>query len=48
MPKFLSKHQVEQYHEQGFLSPVDVMPEDEADRYLQQLQTAETRYPGTS
>jgi len=45
MPKFLSKQQVEQYHEQGFLAPVDVMPEDEAGRYLQQLQAAEARYP---
>ncbi len=45
MPKFLSKQQVELYHEQGFLAPVDVMSEDEAGRYLQQLQAAEARYP---
>jgi hypothetical protein len=46
MPRFLSKQQVEQYREQGFLSPVDVMSEDEAGSYLERLQAAEARYPG--
>ncbi len=45
MPRFLSKQQIEQYHEQGFLSPVDVMSEDEAASYLQRLQEAEAQYP---
>jgi ectoine hydroxylase-related dioxygenase (phytanoyl-CoA dioxygenase family) len=45
MPRYLSRQQVEQYHEQGFLSPVDVMSEDEAGGYLERLQAAEERYP---
>jgi len=45
MPRFLSRQQVEQYREQGFLAPVDVMPEDEAAGYLRQLQAAEAGYP---
>jgi non-heme Fe2+,alpha-ketoglutarate-dependent halogenase len=45
VPRFLSKQQVEQYHEQGFVAPVDVMSEDEADGYLQRLQAAEVEYP---
>ena len=46
MPGFLSQQQVDQYHEQGFLAPVDVMSEDEAAGYLRQLQAAETEYAG--
>lgn len=45
MPKYLSRQQVEQYHQQGFLAPVDVMSEDEAAACLRQLQAAETGYP---
>jgi non-heme Fe2+,alpha-ketoglutarate-dependent halogenase len=45
LPKYLSRQQVEQYHEQGFLAPIDVMPEDEAGNYLQRLQAAEAAYP---
>ena len=45
VPRFLSKQQVEQYHEQGFVAPVDVMSEDEAAGYLQRLQAAEIEYP---
>jgi non-heme Fe2+,alpha-ketoglutarate-dependent halogenase len=45
VPRFLSKQQVEQYHEQGFVAPVEVMSEDEADGYLQRLQAAEAEYP---
>ena len=45
MPRFLSKQQVEQYREQGFVAPVDVMSEDEAAGYLQRLQAAEIEYP---
>ena len=41
MPKYLSRQQVEQYHEQSFLAPIDVMSEDEAGNYLQRLQAAE-------
>jgi hypothetical protein len=45
MPRFLSKQKVEQYREQGFLAPVDVMAEEEACAYLQRLQQAEAQYP---
>ena len=41
MPKILTQQQVDEYREQGFLSPVDVMSEDEASRYARQLQAAE-------
>ena len=45
VPKYLSRQQIEQYHEQGFVAPIDVMDEGEADAYLQRLQTAEAEYP---
>lgn len=45
MPKILSRQQIEQYREQGFLSPVDVMPEAEALGYARQLQEAERAFP---
>ena len=37
MPKILTKEQIEHYHEQGFLSPIDVMTEDEAIHYRHQV-----------
>jgi hypothetical protein len=43
--KLLSQRQIDQYHEQGFLAPIDVMPEDEALAYAQRLQAAEFEYP---
>jgi non-heme Fe2+,alpha-ketoglutarate-dependent halogenase len=45
MPKFLSKEQIEHYHELGFVAPIDVISEDEAGDYLQRLQAAEVDYP---
>lgn len=45
MPKILRQQQVEQYHEQGFLSPIDVMSEDEASSYARRLQSAEQDWP---
>ena len=45
MGKILSKQQIEHYHEQGFVAPVDVMSEDEALEYAQRLQAAELEYP---
>ena len=45
MGKVLSQQQIDQYHEQGFIAPVDVMPESEALEYAQRLQTAELEYP---
>jgi non-heme Fe2+,alpha-ketoglutarate-dependent halogenase len=43
--KQLSRQQIEQYHEQGFVAPIDIMREDEADAYLQRLQAAEAEHP---
>ena len=45
MGKMLSKQQIEQYHEQGFVAPIDVMSEDEALDYARRLQAAELEYP---
>ncbi|MDH3219461.1 MAG: phytanoyl-CoA dioxygenase family protein [Gammaproteobacteria bacterium] len=45
MPKILTTQQVTQYREQGFLSPIDVMPEDEALRYQERLRQAERDNP---
>ena len=45
MPRFLTSQQVEQYHEEGFLAPVDVMSEDEATDYLRRFEAAEAAYP---
>ena len=45
MPKFLTQQQVDEYHRQGFLAPIDVMSEAEALHYARQLEVAESRYP---
>ena len=45
MGKVLSEAQIKAYHEQGFISAIDVMSEDEALSYAQRLQAAETHYP---
>lgn len=45
MPKFLSQNQVNDFHEAGFLAPLDVMPEDQALSYRQRLEAAENEYP---
>ena len=45
MPKVLTTQQVEQFREAGFLSPVDVMSEDEATQYLERLESAERAHP---
>ena len=44
MPKILTQQQVDEYRQQGFLSPIDVMSEDEASHYAQQLQVAERKH----
>lgn len=44
MPKVLSKQQIEQYHEQGYISPIDVMSTEEASRYAERLAAAEATY----
>ena len=45
MGKVLSQQQIDQYHEQGFITPIDVMPEEDALEYAQRLKTAELEYP---
>jgi len=45
MPKFLDQNQVDQFNEDGFLSPIDIMPEDEAQTYADRLVAAEKLYP---
>ena len=44
MPKVLSRQQVEQFHETGYVSPIDVLSEDEAKRYARCLSDAEQRH----
>jgi hypothetical protein len=46
MPKFLTEAQIETYHQQGFLSPIRVMSEDEALTLRQQLEAVEARTGG--
>ncbi len=45
MPKLLSPEQIEQYHSQGFVSPVNVMSEDEATDYRHRFEAAERAFP---
>ena len=45
MPKFLSRAQVEQYQDQGFLSPIDVISEDEALDIHNRLLAVEQKFP---
>ena len=45
MGKVLSQPQIKAYQEQGFISAIDVMSEDEALSYAHKLQTAEAQYP---
>ena len=45
MPKVLTRQQVNQYHDVGYLSPIDVMSEDEAASYLRKLESAECEHP---
>ena len=45
MPKVLSRQQVKQFHDEGFISPIDVMSEHEAKRYRHQLETIERDHP---
>lgn len=45
MPKVLSQSQIDDYHETGFISPIDVMSEHEALQYKEQLEEAEANFP---
>src|SRR5215471_5547382 len=46
MPKFLTEEQIETYREQGFLSPIRIMSEDEAVALRRQLEAVEARTGG--
>ena len=44
MGDVLSQTQTEQYHEQGFVSPIDLFSEQVAAGYVERLQLAEAKY----
>ncbi len=45
MPKILTEQQIQDYKQYGFISPVDVMPETEAEQFRLKLEQAELQYP---
>ena len=45
MPKVLKKEQIEQYHDQGFISPVKVMSENDALLIKEELEHVEEEFP---
>ncbi|MFT5258971.1 MAG: non-heme Fe2+,alpha-ketoglutarate-dependent halogenase [Saprospiraceae bacterium] len=45
MGKVLTTNQIEQYHEEGFASPIDVLTEVHALEYATKLEEAEHKYP---
>tara|TARA_B110000914_G_scaffold218410_1_gene225691 strand:+ start:926 stop:1759 length:834 start_codon:yes stop_codon:yes gene_type:complete len=45
MPKVLTQQQIEQYHEQGFISPIRVMPENEALSIAAEIERVEREFP---
>ena len=45
MPKVLTKEQIEQYHDQGFISPVKVMSEKDALLIKEELEHVEEEFP---
>ncbi len=45
MSKVLTKSQIEQYHDEGFISPVRVISEQEAHLIKQELETVEAEFP---
>ena len=45
MPKVLTKEQIEQYHDEGFISPVRVISENEALSIKNQLEQVEAEFP---
>lgn len=46
MPKVLTKEQIEQYHDEGFIAPVRVISENEALSIKNQLEQVEADFPG--
>ena len=45
MPKVLTKEQIEQYHDQGFISPVKIMSEQDALLIKDELEQVEIEFP---
>ncbi|QGX98203.1 phytanoyl-CoA dioxygenase family protein [Roseovarius faecimaris] len=45
MPKILTDAQIDAYHRDGFLAPVDIFTEDEAAELRAELEVAEARWP---
>ena len=45
MPKFLTKEQIEQYNDEGFISPVRVISEQEAVSIRDELEQVEKEFP---
>jgi ectoine hydroxylase-related dioxygenase (phytanoyl-CoA dioxygenase family) len=45
MAKVLTREQIDQYRQQGFVSPIDVLSEDEALGYASRLQETEREFP---
>lgn len=45
MPKALTPQQIEQFHDQGFLSPIQVLSADEVAKYRAHLEAFEAKYP---
>ena len=45
MPKALAQPQIEHFHEQGFLSPITVLTEDEVAYFRPCLEAFEAKFP---
>lgn len=45
MPKLLSQTQINKYHHDGFLAPIDVLSDVTAARYRSELESAEQQWP---
>ena len=45
MPKALAQPQIEHFHEEGFLSPVPVLTEDEVAYFRRCLEAFEAKFP---
>ena len=45
MPKILNNQQIADYHDKGYVSPIDVFSEDKAAEYHEKLKAAERDYP---
>ena len=45
MGKILTQEQVDSFHRDGFLSPIDIFSEEEALNYRTELEAAEKKWP---